>query len=92
MLTIREAKVIAGKILVEKYGIDFVRNNIDKRLFTGSMDQGESYRIDFELFKENIDKVQVIRDGRLINEESSSPEIILAVEVNKQDGKTTIVS
>lgn len=48
-------------MLVEQYGIDFVLENIEKTLFTGSVDQGDSYRIDFELFKENIDTVQVIK-------------------------------
>lgn len=92
MLTVREAKIIAGRLLVEKYGISFVRDNIDKRLFTTCMDQDESFRINFELFKHDIGDVDVIKQGRLINNEGEFPDIILAVEVNKDSRDASVLS
>ena len=53
MITILEAKKIAGRLFVEEYGEDYVRNNID-RIGTGVVDEDGTVQVDFELSEKSI--------------------------------------
>ena len=84
MITVTDAKIIAGKILAQSKGEDFVRTNIGKRLFTTCMDEEDSFIINFELFDKSI-------ENDSDNEETVFPDIILSVDVDKENGVTTIL-
>ena len=83
MLTVNEAKIKAAKLLIEKYGMDFVRDNVNKRLFTSVIDLEESFQVNFELFENSITfKHQDVID----NKEDIFPEILMSVNVDKTLG------
>ncbi len=83
MLTVNEAKIKAAKLLIEKYGMDFVRDNINKRLFTSVIDLEESFQVNFELFENSI---TFKHQDEIDNKEDIFPEIIMSVNVDKTLG------
>ena len=91
MLTSLEAKVIAGEKLVEKYGLAFVRENIDQKLFTGVIDQEDSYQVDFELVANSILECKPSSEFGIQNDEETLPECILTVLVNKNSGEAVVL-
>lgn len=90
MLTVLDAKVIAGKELVDRFGLDFVRDNIGRKLFTGVVDREDSYQVDFEMFKDDVFGKEISFDESIVNNESVFPDIVLSVLINKQSGRPTI--
>ena len=82
-MTADEARIRAAALFIERYGVDFIRDNLNKRLFTTVMDLGESFLVNFELFKNTI--VFTIED-EIDNKEDVFPDIVLSVNVNKTDG------
>jgi len=85
MVTAQEAKVIAGKMLVEKYGADFVLSNKD-RLGTGVEYTKDAINVYFDLSEKPIDYYP---DLFHTDEKEHFPEIFFAVAVNIENAMPT---
>ena len=91
MVSALEARAIAGRKLVDIYGFSFVRDNVDKRLFTGVIDKENVYVVSFELFNDNISATDIVDNDTISNHERSFPKILLLVQVNKNTGEAVII-
>lgn len=85
MVTVQEAKVIAGQMLVEKYGIDFVLSNKD-RIGTSVEYTEEAINVYFDLSEKPIDQYPDLFHA---NEEEHFPDIFFAVAISVESATPT---
>ena len=79
MISEKEAKIIAGQILIEKYGKEYLEQNKKRLSIMLGREKGK-VQIDFEFHKQDLDKVpSVEKDGGIYVEEKNFPEIILSI-------------
>lgn len=88
MITVQEAKTIAGRMLIEKFGLDFVLLNKNK-LGTSVECSDGSIKIYFDLSEKPIDQYSNLfnMDG-----EEQSPNIIYAVLIDSKDERATVIN
>lgn len=88
MLTIREAKVIAGRMLVEKYGYDFLRNNTKKISSSVMKKDNNIVNIFFDLAEKDIDSYD---DLFHMKGNEHFGEIIFSASVDLNNGEATAI-
>ncbi len=92
MITREEGKIIAGQVLVNNFGREFVIENIDK---IGTMEKVENgvLRVFFLLYSESINiSMEVAKDGGIYVEEKNFPDDLMDVKVDLKTGKTIEVN
>jgi hypothetical protein len=91
MISREKGRDIAGQILIEKYGREFLTNNIEKLTLVESRGNGV-LTVHFGMFKNSLEEEPpVLRNGGIYVEENVFPETILSVEVNLKDGSTKVI-
>lgn len=91
MISEKEAKIIAGQMLIERYGKEYFEQNINRLSILVGREKGK-LQIDFELHKQDLDKIpSVEKNGGIYVEEKNFPDIILSVEVDLRDSSAKII-
>ena len=91
MIEKKQATIIAGQILIEKYGRKYIEEN-KKRLATMYGHDRGKMQVHFDLYKNDLDKTpSVEKNGGIYVEEKDFPDRILSVEVDLRDGSAKII-
>ena len=92
MIKEKQATIIAGQILIEKYGRKYVEDN-KKRLGTVYSHNGGKIQVHFDCYRKDLDKTpSVEKNGGIYVEEKDFPDRILSVEVDLKDGSAKIIN
>ncbi len=90
MLTSLEGRNIAGQVLIDTFGREYLRANIDRLDFVESLENG-ILTVYFGIFEHPIRKINVEKDGGILVKEDTFPDTLLNVAVNLRDGTSRIV-
>lgn len=91
MINEKQATIIAGQTLIEKYGRKYVEDN-KKRLGTSYSHKGGKIQVYFDCYKKDLDQMpSVEKNGGIYVEEKDFPDRILSVEVDLRDGSAKII-
>lgn len=86
MISEKEAKIIAGQMMIRKYGKEYIEQNRERLSIMSGLSKGK-VQIYFELHKQNLNNIpSVEKDGGIYVEEKNFPDIIFSVEVDLRDG------
>ena len=92
MVTEKEAMIIAGKVLLEYFGREFLLENKERISLCWEKPKKGIRVFHFGLFKNDPRQgVSVERNGGIYVEEKNFPDSLLSVEVALKDGSTKIV-
>ena len=91
MINEKEARDIAGGILIEHFGREFLIQNKERLSIMYAKPQ-KGYRVfHFDMFEKETEEIKIERDGGIYVEEKNFPERILSVEVRLKDGSARII-
>lgn len=91
MISEKEARIIAGQMLIKRYGKEYLEQNRKRLSILAGREKGK-LQIDFELHKQDLDKIpSVEKNGGIYVEEKNFPDVVLSVEVDLKDGSAKII-
>ena len=91
MIGEKEAKIIAGQILLKRFGKEYLEENKKKIGIVLGRSKGK-IRIYFDCYKQNFDEASSVeKDGGIYVEEKTFPKRILGVEIDLKDGSAKVV-
>ena len=91
MISEKEGKIIAGRILIDKYGKNFLLENID-RMSAPISREDNILNVYYGVFEGNSNVYPPVeRDGGIYVDEVDFPTPLMTVSVNLKDGTAKII-
>ena len=91
MITPLEGRDIAGQKLIEKYGREYLTENIKKLNFVEHVENGV-LTVSFGIFNQDYDSYpSVERNGGIYVEEKNFPSPLMSVSVDLKNGTANII-